>query len=306
MDDLKNNANVEESLRKQFLPQKSKPLRFNTRVLYAGKLQRAKQWDGNYHSHDFTEVIFVSQGSGEIIIDNGTIPVEKGDLVVYPPNMKHSEHTRKDSKDALELFFFGVTGLKLNNLPPEHLLPEGSSFVVKTVGGNDDEGRFRWLFEAIYNEVENTQPYSEMMLDLYVKIVLTEILRKTEIEERTLIKNTTFSEIYHYISSHYTEIDTIEDICNNLYVNKYYVSHIFKKYAGIAPMNYVRKLRMTLAKKLLAETDLSASEISRRCGYADTTCFFRNFKGSEKVTPLEYRISSKGGTPPRQVVEGDE
>lgn len=58
-------------------------------------------------------------------------------------------------------------------------------------------------------------------------------------------------------------------------------------------MAYVTKMRMTLAKKLLEETELSASEISRRCGYFDTTNFFRNFKSSEKMTPLEYRAKNK-------------
>ena len=58
-------------------------------------------------------------------------------------------------------------------------------------------------------------------------------------------------------------------------------------------MNYVTKMRMTLAKKLLEETDLSASEISRRCGYMDTTNFFRNFKQSESMTPLEYRTKAR-------------
>ena len=109
-----------------------------------------------------------------------------------------------------------------------------------------------------------------MMVDLYVKMVLTEILRKTEVEERTLVKNAAFSEIYNYIRDHYTEINTIDDICERLYVNKYYVSHVFKKYTGVAPMAYVTK-----------------------CGYFDTTNFFRNFKSSEKMTPLEYRVKNK-------------
>ena len=82
-------------------------------------------------------------------------------------------------------------------------------------------------------------------------------------------------------------------MCEKLYVNKYYVSHVFKKYTGVAPMAYVTKMRITLAKKLLEETELSASEISRRCGYFDTTNFFRNFKSSEKMTPLEYRAKNK-------------
>lgn len=207
---MKNPEKNKEDVRKQYKPKKSKPLRFNTRVLYAGRLQRVKQWGGNYHVHDFLEVVLVLSGSGEIVTENGKILVKKGDIIVYPPHMRHGEHTLAGSKEDLELAFFGVTGLKMNNLPPDYLLPEGSDVVIHT---GEDESRIRWLFEAIYGEVEKSRPYGEMMVDLYVKMVLTEILRKTEVEERLLIKNAAFSEIYNYIRDHYTEINTIDDVC---------------------------------------------------------------------------------------------
>ena len=39
-EEMKNSDLQKEDVRKQYKPQKSKPLRFNTRVLYAGRLQR--------------------------------------------------------------------------------------------------------------------------------------------------------------------------------------------------------------------------------------------------------------------------
>lgn len=82
-EEMKNSDLQKEDVRKQYKPQKSKPLRFNTRVLYAGRLQRVKQWGGNYHVHDFLEVVLVLRGSGEIITDDGKILIEQGDIVVY-------------------------------------------------------------------------------------------------------------------------------------------------------------------------------------------------------------------------------
>lgn len=79
---MKNYEIQKEDVRKQFEPQKSKPLRFNTRVLYAGRLQRVKQWGGNYHVHDFLEVVLVIRGKGEIVTEKGKIFVEEGDVVI--------------------------------------------------------------------------------------------------------------------------------------------------------------------------------------------------------------------------------
>ena len=58
---------------------------------------------------------------------------------------------------------------------------------------------------------------------------------------------------------------------------------------GIPPQQYVIKCRLTQAKKLLGETELSVAEISERCGYPDQTRFYKLFKKSEGVTPLAYR-----------------
>ncbi len=274
--------------REHYIPSKSKPLRFNTRVLYAGKLQRTKQWAENYHKHDFLEVIFVTSGAGHIKIGDDLYDVKKGDVVVYPPNALHREYT--NGSEPMELTFFATSGLKINQLPENCLFSEGHNPVVPT---EEDIGRFDYLFSALLKEMQNSSaPYSEMMADFYVKILLTEILRKTEINETALVKNTAFSEIYNYIRDNYTTINKIEDICEKLYVNKYYVSHIFKKYTGFSPMQYVTRCRMTLAKNLLEETDLSINEIAEKCGYEDSINFFRNFKKSENTTPLAYRLAA--------------
>lgn len=275
--------------RSHYTLQKSKPLKFNTRVVYAGKLKRSPQWNENWHKHNFLEVIFVTAGTGKIQVANEKYSVKTGDLVVYPPNAEHKEYTH--SKLGMELAFFAVTGLKIPNLPNNYLLPPGVCPLI--VSGND-KGRFDWLFNAVLKEVKNSQvPYSEMMADFYVKILLTEILRKKGVEENSLVKNAAFSEIYDYIYKHYAEINTIDDICNALFITNYYVSHVFKKYTGMAPMQYVTKCRITQAKKLLEETDMTVREISSKCGYDETTNFFRNFKRTEGVTPTEYRQKMK-------------
>lgn len=287
---MSNNEHRPDSAeRSHYTLRKSKPLKFNTRVVYAGKLKRTPQWNESWHKHNFLEVIYVIAGAGKVELADEKYCVKAGDVVVYPPNTEHKEYT--DSKTGMELAFFAVTGLKIPNLPANTLLQPEARPLIST---GDDKGRFDWLFNAVLKEVQNSQvPYSEMMADFYVKILLTEILRKKGVEENSLVKNAAFSEIYEYIYEHYAEINSIEDICRALFITNYYVSHVFKKYTGVSPMQYVTKCRIAHAKKLLDETELTVREISTQCGYDETTNFFRNFKRSEGVTPTEYRQKSK-------------
>ena len=67
----------------------------------------------------------------------------------------------------------------------------------------------------------------------------------------------------------------------------------FKTKMGMTPMDYLTMLRMEEAKKLLRQTDLNISDVSRQSGYADASSFARRFKQYAGVTPLQYRQEGK-------------
>ena len=57
-------------------------------------------------------------------------------------------------------------------------------------------------------------------------------------------------------------------------------------------MQYIPTKRIAHAKKLLQETDLTASEIGEACGYKDHVLFFKAFKKAEGITPTAFRKQS--------------
>ena len=52
-------------------------IKLDTKCLYAGKLERIKQWREKQHSHPFCEILFVFSGSGESIVDGKSYPIQK-------------------------------------------------------------------------------------------------------------------------------------------------------------------------------------------------------------------------------------
>jgi YesN/AraC family two-component response regulator len=52
---------------------------------------------------------------------------------------------------------------------------------------------------------------------------------------------------------------------------------------------YIALIRISNAKKLLLETDLTIKEIAYQVGYADEKEFMKRFKLMEEVTPKTYR-----------------
>ena len=66
---------------------------------------------------------------------------------------------------------------------------------------------------------------------------------------------------------------------------------LFKKEAGMAPMEYLIKLRLDKAKKLLRTGSKTITEISLQCGFSSTSHFSSSFSKHLGITPSEYQNS---------------
>lgn len=82
---------------------------------------------------------------------------------------------------------------------------------------------------------------------------------------------------------------TLEDVANEVYLSKAYLSSIFKQETGMSIIDYINQTRIAHSKTLLANTTLSLIEIANECSFGDQSYFSRVFKRYEGVTPKQYR-----------------
>lgn len=264
-------------------------IKLDTKCLYAGKLERVKQWKEKKHEHPFCEILFVLSGHGEAVIEGETYEIKKGDIIIYNPHTMHEEYTLGD--EGFELAFFGITNFQVSGLPADHLIDKDSSPILHT---KKDFEKYSFYFKSLADEVYEDRQYSELMAKYWARLILIGILRLANISEAKFVSNAIFTKIHQYLSKNFASIESMERICEDLNISKYYLSHVFKKYMGTPPMQYVTAKRISYAKKLLQETDLTATEIGERCGYKDHVLFFKAFKKSEGVTPVQYRKQTQG------------
>lgn len=100
--------------------------------------------------------------------------------------------------------------------------------------------------------------------------------------------------ILAYIGNNYqNNAMSLETIADEFKLNYTYVSHFFKEQMGETFGNYIAKLRIEKAKKILLETNKSVGDIAEMVGYTNSTAFIRNFKKVEGMPPGQYRESSK-------------
>ena len=259
-------------------------IKLDTKCLYAGKLERIKEWNEKPHSHPFCEIMFVLSGNGTVNTNGTEHEVAEGDIIVYNPNVMHAEST--SGKSGIELAFFGITNFQIGNLPFDCILDANASPVLHT-GGDREEYEFYFL--SLVKEVASEKPYNEIFSKYIARLIMIGILRLANISEAKFVTNGIFTRIHDYLNKHFTEVESMDAICEELKISKYYLSHVFKKYMGKPPMQYVTSKRIAYAKKLLQETDLSATKIGEACGYKDHVLFFKAFKKQEGMTPIAFR-----------------
>lgn len=291
---------VTDGMRSASMREHTDTIKLDTRCLFAGKLERGKGWEEKPHSHPFCEIMLVLSGEGEITVADKTYPVKKGDVIVYNLGVAHSERATEDS--GVELAFFGITNFKVEGLPTDFLIDTHACPVLHTEA---EEERFTLYFRSLVDEATADRPYSELMVKYWTRLILIGILRLADVCEATLVTNAAFTRIYEYLNKHFAEISCMEEICTALGVNKYYLSHVFKKYMGTPPMQYVTLRRIAHAKQLLRETDLSAAAVSEACGYHDRVLFFKAFRKIEGTTPGEFRRRARGERLPTAKKHGD-
>ena len=86
----------------------------------------------------------------------------------------------------------------------------------------------------------------------------------------------------------------LEEIAAAAFLSPFHFARLFKKLTGVSPHAYLAALRVTRARSLLAETDLSVSEVSARAGYGTPSHFAKAFRQATGLTPRAYRAALVG------------
>ncbi|NRU22139.1 YesN/AraC family two-component response regulator [Clostridium beijerinckii] len=95
--------------------------------------------------------------------------------------------------------------------------------------------------------------------------------------------------LLRYIEIHYHEKISLDSIAKDLGFSKFYLSRIFSNKIGYQFNDYINRLRINKAQKLLSETDLPVTVIALECGFESQRNFNRIFKELTTLTPTKFR-----------------
>lgn len=92
-----------------------------------------------------------------------------------------------------------------------------------------------------------------------------------------------------YVLQHYHEPITLEKVCEEVGFSVSYFSSLFKKETGENFVHFLMRTRIERAKELLAQTNLSVTEVCTQVGYSDLKYFTQTFRKETNLSPGQYR-----------------
>ncbi|WP_168714357.1 response regulator transcription factor [Niallia nealsonii] len=122
-------------------------------------------------------------------------------------------------------------------------------------------------------------------LDLFLEEARKYVLHK---EDQPIVP-INMKRIIGYVTEHYAESLTLTDLANHFHFNPSYLSSYFSAHNNESFIEFLNRIRIEKATKLLKDGENSISEISGMVGYSDHSYFCKVFKKLKGLSPSQYR-----------------
>ena len=146
---------------------------------------------------------------------------------------------------------------------------------------------FENLFLSIANCNKPANRPLEPLLVSYIWKLLFSFQQMNTPADKTYKKAEEYVEqVCSLISSNYASIK-VQQLAQQLHLNRSYLSRIFREITGISIQSYLTNTRLQAARSLILK-DYSVSQASSMVGYSDIASFSRAFKNYYKMSPKQY------------------
>ncbi|MFC3787233.1 helix-turn-helix transcriptional regulator [Paenibacillus sp. GCM10012307] len=234
---------------------------------------------------EMMELLLVQGGRGTIRFDQQAIPIKEGYLAVYQPGILHIEQS------ACHYPLKGIS-LLIGNLRLQYttlniqMAMAGHPVIYLHHQNYDILSRY---FTEIHFEHQTPGIGSSELISFLLQSIIIHLTRIISTPPKTNGISVISRTARDYIKENYARDLTLGAIASLVFVSPYYLAHIFKAEIGMSPIQYVIKCRIDAAKRMLADTRLSVSEIACLVGYSNANYFNILFKKITGETPGKFR-----------------
>ncbi len=253
-----------------------------------GELQALKRHISRRKGMDSYLFIEIVSGEGTLTYLGTEYRLRAGDCVFIDCDNLYSHETSDDLWVLRWVHFYG------DNLPKIYAkyVDRGGKpvFRPESISG------FERVWSKLFDIASSDDYIRDMRINEGLNELLTLIMEESwPLDERaSSTKRKDLEEILDYLQKHYAQKITLDELAERFFINKFYLTRIFKQQVGMSINQYLLQYRITKAKQALRFSNESVENIGYACGLGAPYYFSRVFKKVEGIPPGEFRKKWQG------------
>lgn len=233
---------------------------------------------------DEYQLVYITKGRGIFTSESlgRTEKIKAGDAFFLFPGEWHSY--RPDPETGWEEYWIHFVGFLPDMWTKEGLLNKQDP--VLHIGIREDILTNYKIGERIL--MKQYSAYQQAMCGICTNIICSAIYyHRNSLPESSRISESV-NKARMTISGHLSEIKA-PDMVEGMDLSYSKFRKDFKDYVGMPPGAYIRNIRISQAKELLTNTDMSIKEIAFECGFKNADYFCVAFRKNVGMSATEYR-----------------
>lgn len=253
-----------------------------------------------WHYHDYYEISFITEGFGKRIVGDSIEEFQPGDLVFIGRNLPHvwipNKETLSPSSRSLEMVFLQ---LPIETLKSEFLALPELKHVANAIKLSERGIRITGDTLNLVSNIMLQLPYLdnfERFLQFFRLMDLigqsNDLVPLASVNYKNLhfdTKNKRILTIHEYLMKNYRESIDLKQIASLVNMAEGSLCRFYKSIVGITIFEYLNKIKVDFACKLLMDKTLTILDVAIDSGFNNLSFFNKQFKKVTGVAPLNYR-----------------
>ena len=243
--------------------------------------------------HRFPELLYFREGKGKIRIEfpqrHEVYSCRAGECVIVPAEVDHS--IEDNPIQPLSLYGLSLDPSKIVVCAGlSELLPGGKIPQQKVVLLDVENRLRRLLFLAYSDSPAGKLSAVALAIDLFASIVQSKPVDRKR--KPASAKPGEIQEYVEWLRSNFYEPVTLDEAAEACGFSRRKFTEQFKQQTGTTWLNYLHRLRIAHATKLLTETDAQVTSIAFQCGFEELSTFYRLYRKRYGCAPGKTRLSN--------------
>ena len=261
------------------------------------------------HSHHIYELRYIESGECTQLIDGTPFISKAQDLILVKPDEYHYQKGI-DPNGQNSQFSIRFQINHFTAATPAHQSRALKKFCeildsVRCV--RDEKNTLAYPFHRMKYEITEKNDGYIQNLQMLTSLIMTEFIRYSGQNIKAIFppedvkyRGLMFTKLEQFFSwKHSDNTVKIQDLADDIKLSKRQTARILQQVYGMSFSGKLTEVRVQHAAYQLIHTDLKIEEISKSCGFNNSSYFFMSFKKKHGVTPSEFRKKNRLEAPPQ-------